>query len=88
MIGSGVNERDLAGYDASSSEEDAMTNILLLQGANLTFLGRHEPDKRSIHCVLSDAAEGVIGMHSYILGPDAMLEVLRRVTSIDKPISQ
>src|ERR1700722_10067782 len=50
-----------------------MTKILPLQGANLTFLGRREPDKRSIHCVLSDAAEGVIGMHSYILGPDAML---------------
>jgi 3-dehydroquinate dehydratase len=31
--------------------------------------------------VLSDAAEGVItgfGMHSYILGLDAMLEILRQ----------
>ena len=36
--------------------------------------------KRSIHCVLSDVAEGFItgfGMHSYILGLDAMLESLR-----------
>jgi len=36
--------------------------------------------KRNIHYVLSDAAEGMItgfGMHSYILGLDAMLEILR-----------
>jgi 3-dehydroquinate dehydratase II len=150
-------------------EEDAMTKILLVQGANLTFLGRREPHiygtttpaeldarlqrhaqehgynldifytnvegeainriyqavdegvnglvmnlagftstgyalkdcikgaglpyvevhissiaKRNIHCVLSDAAEGVItgfGMHSYILGLDAMLEILRMRTT-------
>jgi 3-dehydroquinate dehydratase len=41
--------------------------------------------ERNIHCVLSDAAEGVItgfGMHSYILGLDATLEILRmRVTT-------
>ena len=37
--------------------------------------------KRNIHCVLSDIAEGMItgfGMHSYILGLDAMLEILRK----------
>jgi 3-dehydroquinate dehydratase-2 len=156
---SGRMERQQAG-------EDAMTKILLVQGANLTFLGRREPDiygattaaelntdlqrhardrgyqldifytniegeainriyqavdegadglvmnpagftyagyalkdcikgarlpyvevhissiaKRNIHCVLSDAAEGVItgfGIHSYVLGLDAMLEILRR----------
>src|SRR6266446_2941958 len=36
--------------------------------------------KRQIHCVLSDVAEGLIagfGMHSYILGLEAMLEILR-----------
>ena len=36
--------------------------------------------KHNIHCVLSGAAEGMItgfGMHSYILGLDAMLEILR-----------
>jgi 3-dehydroquinate dehydratase-2 len=157
---------DLAGYKAADRRKDAMTKILLVQGANLTFLGRREPDiygtttpaeldaklqchaqehgyhldifytnvegeainriyqavdegvdglvmnpagftyggyalkdcikgaglpyvevhissiaKRNIHCVLSDAAEGMItgfGMHSYILGLDAMLEILRR----------
>jgi 3-dehydroquinate dehydratase II len=40
--------------------------------------------KRGIHCVLSDAAEGMItgfGMHSYILGLDALLEVLRKRTA-------
>jgi 3-dehydroquinate dehydratase II len=40
--------------------------------------------KRNIHCVLSDVAEGVItgfGMHSYILGLDAMLEILRKRTA-------
>jgi len=36
--------------------------------------------KRQIHCVLSDVADGLIagfGMHSYILGLEAMLEILR-----------
>ena len=157
---------DLAGYKAADRRKDAMTKILLVQGANLTFLGRREPDiygtttpaeldaklqchaqehgyhldifytnvegeainriyqgvdegadglvmnpagftyagyalkdcikgaglpyvevhissiaKRNIHCVLSDAADGMItgfGMHSYILGLDAMLEILRK----------
>ena len=35
---------------------------------------------RNIHCVLSDVAEGLItgfGMHSYILGLEAMLEIVR-----------
>lgn len=37
--------------------------------------------KRNIHCVLSDAAEGMITgfeMHSYVLGLGAMLEILRK----------
>jgi 3-dehydroquinate dehydratase-2 len=36
--------------------------------------------ERNIHCVLSDVAEGLItgfGMHSYILGFEAMLEMLQ-----------
>ena len=36
--------------------------------------------KRGIHCVLSEVSEGLItgfGMHSYILGLEAMLEILR-----------
>jgi hypothetical protein len=40
----------------------------------------HEYAKRNIHCVLSDASEGFItgfGMRSYVLGLDAMLEILR-----------
>ena len=39
--------------------------------------------KRNIHCVLSDVAEGMItgfGIHSYILGLDAMLEILKKRT--------
>ena len=39
--------------------------------------------KRNIHCVLSDVAEGMItgfGIHSYILGLDAMLEILTKRT--------
>jgi len=37
--------------------------------------------KHNIHWILSDVAEGVItgfGMHSYILGLDAMLEILEK----------
>ena len=30
--------------EGSWPEEDAMTEILLVRGANLTFLGRHEPN--------------------------------------------
>jgi dehydroquinase class II len=45
--------------------------------------------KRNIHCVLSDVAEGMItgfGMHSYILGLDAMLEILRRRANAPRPV--
>ncbi len=53
-----------------------------IKGAALPYVEVHISSiaKRQIHCVLSDAAEGVItgfGMHSYILGLDAMLEILR-----------
>jgi 3-dehydroquinate dehydratase II len=57
-----------------------------IKGAGLPYVEVHISSiaKRNIHCVLSDAAEGMItgfGMHSYILGLDAMLEILRgRVT--------
>jgi 3-dehydroquinate dehydratase II len=54
-----------------------------IKGAALPYVEVHISSiaKRNIHCVLSDAAEGVItgfGMHSYILGLDAMLEILRQ----------
>ncbi|HET6197373.1 MAG TPA: type II 3-dehydroquinate dehydratase [Acetobacteraceae bacterium] len=54
-----------------------------IKGAALPYVEVHISSiaKRNIHCVLSDVAEGVItgfGMHSYILGLDAMLEILRR----------
>jgi 3-dehydroquinate dehydratase II len=53
-----------------------------VKGAGLPYVEVHISNiaKRSIHCVLSDVAEGFItgfGMHSYILGLDAMLEILR-----------
>lgn len=53
-----------------------------IKGAALPYVEVHISSiaKRHIHCVLSDVAEGVItgfGMHSYILGLDAMLEILR-----------
>ena len=54
----------------------------LYQGGALPYVEVHISSiaKRNIHCVLSDAAEGMItgfGMHSDILGLDAMLEILR-----------
>jgi 3-dehydroquinate dehydratase II len=53
-----------------------------IKGAGLPYVEVHISSiaKRNIHCVPSDAAESVItgfGMHSYILGLDAMLEILR-----------
>ena len=53
-----------------------------LKGAALPYVEVHISNiaKRNIHCVLSDVAEGFItgfGMHSYILGLEAMLELLR-----------
>ncbi|HEX9324338.1 MAG TPA: type II 3-dehydroquinate dehydratase [Xanthobacteraceae bacterium] len=53
-----------------------------IKGAALPYVEVHISNiaKRNIHCVLSDAAEGLItgfGMHSYILGLEAMLEILR-----------
>jgi 3-dehydroquinate dehydratase-2 len=56
-----------------------------IKGAALPYVEVHISSiaKRNIHCVLSDVAEGVItgfGMHSYILGLDAMLEILRKRT--------
>lgn len=58
-----------------------------IKGEGLPYVEVHISSivKRNIHCVLSDVAEGMItgfGMHSYILGLDAMLEILRmRVTT-------
>src|SRR3954447_8725920 len=57
-----------------------------IKGAALPYVEVHISSiaKRNIHCVLSDVAEGMItgfGMHSYILGLDAMLEILRRRTA-------
>jgi 3-dehydroquinate dehydratase II len=53
-----------------------------IKGAALPYVEVHISNiaKRNIHCALSDAAEGMItgfGMHSYILGLEAMLEILR-----------
>ena len=53
-----------------------------IKGAALPYVEVHISNigKRNIHCVLSDGAEGMItgfGMHSYILGLEAMLEILR-----------
>jgi 3-dehydroquinate dehydratase II len=53
-----------------------------IKGAGLPHVEVHISNiaKRGIHCVLSDVAEGFItgfGMHSYILGLEAMLEILR-----------
>jgi 3-dehydroquinate dehydratase-2 len=53
-----------------------------IKGAALPYVEVHISNiaKRNIHCVLSDAAEGMItgfGMHSYVLGLEAMLEILR-----------
>ena len=53
-----------------------------IKGAGLPYVEVHISSiaKRNIHCVLSDAAEAMItgfGMHSYILGLDAMWEILR-----------
>ena len=56
-----------------------------IKGTALPYVEVHISNitKRNIHCVLSDIAEGMItgfGMHSYILGLDAMLEILRKRT--------
>jgi 3-dehydroquinate dehydratase-2 len=53
-----------------------------IKGAALPYVEVHISNiaKRKIHCVLSDVAEGLItgfGMHSYILGLEAMLEILQ-----------
>jgi 3-dehydroquinate dehydratase-2 len=53
-----------------------------IKGAGLPYVEAHISNivKRNIHCVLSDVAEGFIagfGMYSYILGLDAMLEILQ-----------
>ena len=50
-----------------------------IKGAGLPYVEVHISSiaKRNVHCVLSDVAEGIItgfGIHSYILGLDAMLE--------------
>ena len=54
-----------------------------IKGAGLPYVEAHISNiaKRNIYCVLSDVAEGIItgfGIHSYILGLDAMLEILKR----------
>ena len=56
-----------------------------IKGAGLPYVEVHISNiaKRKIHCVLSDVAEGMItgfGIHSYILGLDAMLELLKKRT--------
>ena len=53
-----------------------------IKGARLPYVEVHISNiaKRNIHCVLSDVAEGLItgfGMHSYILGLEAMREILQ-----------
>jgi 3-dehydroquinate dehydratase-2 len=54
-----------------------------IKGAGLPYVEVHISNiaKRNIHCVMSDVAEGMItgfGIHSYILGLDAMLEILKK----------
>jgi 3-dehydroquinate dehydratase-2 len=56
-----------------------------IKGAGLPYVEVHISNiaKRNINCVLSDVAEGMItgfGIHSYILGLDAMLEILKKRT--------
>jgi 3-dehydroquinate dehydratase II len=56
-----------------------------IKGAGLPYVEVHISNiaRRNIHCVLSDVAEGMItgfGIHSYILGLDAMLELLKKRT--------
>ena len=56
-----------------------------VKGAGLPYVEVHISSiaKRNIRCVLSDVAEGMItgfGIHSYILGLDAMLEILKKRT--------
>jgi 3-dehydroquinate dehydratase II len=51
-----------------------------IKGSSLPYVEVHISNiaKRNIHCVLSDVAEGFIsgfGVHSYILGLEAMLEI-------------
>jgi 3-dehydroquinate dehydratase-2 len=58
---------------------------LRIKGAGLPYVEVHISNiaKRNIHCVLPDVAEGMITgfvLHSYILGLDAMLEILKRRT--------
>jgi 3-dehydroquinate dehydratase-2 len=53
-----------------------------VKGAGLPYVEVHISNiaKRGIHCVLSEVSEGLItgfGIHSYILGLEAMLEILR-----------
>jgi len=53
-----------------------------VKGAGLPYVEVHISNiaKHGIHCVLSEVSEGLItgfGMHSYILGLEAMLEILR-----------
>jgi hypothetical protein len=64
-----------------------------IKGAALPYVEVHISSiaKRNIHCVLSDVAEGVItgfGMYSYILGLDAMLEILRKKTNDEDRVRQ
>jgi len=61
-----------------------------IKGAALPYVEVHISNiaKRNIDCVLSDVAAGMIagfGMHSYILGLDAMLEILRTRGSAGRP---
>ena len=56
-----------------------------IKGAGLPYVEVHISSiaKRNIHCVLSDVAEGMItgfGIYSYILGLNAMLEILQKRT--------
>ena len=53
-----------------------------IKGAALPYVEVHISNiaKRNIHCVLSEISEGFItgfGMHSYILGLEAMREILQ-----------